>query len=104
MCRGIPDDIINNCTAKHPEAAMIVVNQHVDFHTRENRRLDLCYSKTDVYKAYKLPPLGASDHNAVQLAPTYIWKHSKSKRKKISNTTLDECGVEQCRAAIDTTG
>ena len=81
------------------------LNQYVDFHTRENVMLDLCYSNiADACKAYKLPLLGASDHNAVQLVPTYICKRRKSKHKQISNTTLDECGVEQCRAAIDTTG
>jgi len=54
-------------------------------------------------KPTNYPPLGASDHNAVQLVPTYICKHSKYKRKQISNTTLDERDVEQCRASFDTT-
>jgi len=61
------------------------LNQYLDFYTREYHMLDLCYSNiADAYKAYKLLPLGASDHNAVQLVPTYMCKHSKSKCKQIS--------------------
>lgn len=45
----------------------------VDCPTRMNRTMDLFYTNAkEAYAATPLPPLGKSDHNLVQLQPTYI--------------------------------
>jgi hypothetical protein len=52
-------------------------NQQVTSSTRKNRTLDKCYASVskNVYKCYKLPKLGTSDHDAVMLLPKYTHKH-----------------------------
>ena len=89
------DSFIDTCVANQPDSAIIIVGdfnkaklttrlyQHVTINTREDRKLDLCYTNIKhAYKSYKLPPLGSSDHNAVQLVPTYIPKHGKLRNKR----------------------
>lgn len=59
-CQNIIDDIIFNCNSKHPDSATIVVGdfnsvrlkhlyQYVDFNTRGNKVLNLCYSNMEVH-------------------------------------------------------
>ena len=100
---------------KQPDSATIVVDfnkarlstpslyQYVNFNTRENSLLDLCYSNiSDAYKPYKLPPLSTSDHAAVQLVPIYKTRHRLKKNTKISKQIFDKA-VDKCKAVFDTT-
>ena len=82
ICQETISDIIDQCCMKHPESATIIagdfnnvqlihLNQYVDFNTRKNKKLDLCYSNIpNAYKSYKLPSIGASDHCTIQMVPT----------------------------------
>ena len=102
---------------KQPDSATIMVGdfnkarlstsslyQYVNFNTRENSQLDLCYSNiSDAYKPYKLPPLSTSDHAAVQLVPIYQTRHKFKKNTKISKQIIDDESVDKCKAVFDTT-
>ena len=68
------DSFIDTCVANQPDSAIIIAGdfnkakltsrlyQHVTINTREERKLDLCYSNIKhAYKSYKLPPLGSSE-------------------------------------------
>ena len=80
------------------------LHQHVTITTRDNNKLDLCYTnKPDAYKSYKLPPLGSSDHNAVQLIPTYQTRHKLTKNTKIRKQIINDDTIEKCKAVFDTT-
>jgi len=49
--------------------------QYITCATRDQNTLDLCYcNMPGAYVASRLPPLGNSDHNMVQLQPSYIQK------------------------------
>ena len=46
--------------------------QYVTCMTRGNKIIDLCYCNIkNAYKSVSKPPLGTSDHNIIQLLPTY---------------------------------
>ena len=54
--------------------------------TRLDSILDLCYGNIkNAYKSIKLPPIGQSDHNAIQLVPAYV---PKIKREDIVEKTV----------------
>ena len=114
-CVSTLEDVIDQCNVKHPDAANIIVgdfnhvklkhlHQYVNFPTRDNATLDLCYSNIrDAYKAYKLPAIGASDHSTIQLSPTYVAKHRKTKNRKLIKTIIDDACIETCQATFHTT-
>ena len=114
-CNNVLEDIIDNCLYKHPNSATIIagdfnhvrlkhLTQYVDFNTRADKILDLCYSNIqNAYKAYKLPGIGLSDHCSIQLVPTYITKHKKCKRRKITKELLDDACIDKCQATFETT-
>ena len=80
------------------------MTQYVNFNTREDRKLDLCYSNIkDAFKSYKLPPLRNSDHLAIQLVPIYKARCKKTKKKKIKIQQLDDEATDKCKACFDTT-
>ena len=56
----------------HASIKLPPYHQHVSCTTRGDRTLYKCYSKiSDVYKTYKLPRIGRSDHHPVVLIPKY---------------------------------
>ena len=110
------EDFVDDCLIKHPDSATIIVgdfnkaklssslHQHVTINTRENSQLDLCYTNIPgAYKSYKLPPLGSSDHNAVQLIPIYQTKHKLTKKTKVTKQIIDDDSIDKCKAVFDTT-
>ena len=115
ICQETISDIIDQCCMKHPESATIIagdfnnvqlihLNQYVDFNTRKNKKLDLCYSNIpNAYKSYKLPSIGASDHCTIQMVPTYTTKHKKLKRKKVIKAIIDDNCIDACKATFATT-
>ena len=111
------EDFVDDCLIKHPDSATIIVgdfskaklssslNQHVTINTRENSQFDLGYTNlAGAYKSYKLPLLGISDHNAVQLIPTYQTKHKLTKKIKVTKHIIDDESIDKCKAVFDTTG
>ncbi|XP_078811874.1 uncharacterized protein LOC144996348 [Oryzias latipes] len=84
-------DVIQEVAARaqsaHPESLIIisgnfnhvdvsshlgVFTQYVNCSTRHKNTLDLCYvNLRSAYTAVALPPLGRSDHNLIQLRPSY---------------------------------
>lgn len=111
----ILENIIDNCNSRHPDAATIItgdfnhvrlkhLNQYVNFNTRLNSLLDLCYSNIeDAYKAVKLSPIGNSDHHAIQLVPTYIAKHKRHKISKTTKYVWDNDTIESLKTCFETT-
>jgi hypothetical protein len=109
------DDILLQCTVKHPESASIIVGdfnhvtldgleQYVTFNTRGHKTLDLCYSNVKgAYKCYKLPPIKDSDHAAVQVCTTYITRHRKSKYNRQSKTIISDDTIDRCKHVFETT-
>ena len=110
------EQFVESCIISNPDSAIIIVgdfnkarlpntlHQYVTFNTRENSQLDLCYSNIkDAYKAYQLPPLGASDHKAIQLVPTYQTNYKKMKKGKVTKRILDDEAIEKCMSAFETT-
>lgn len=58
--------------------------QYVKCPTRRDKTLDLCFGNIkDAYKGYAKPPLGDSDHNAIQLVPQYKQKLKTSKPESV---------------------
>lgn len=78
--------------------------QYVECPTRRDKTLDLCFGNIkDAYKGYAKPPLGDSDHNAIQLVPQYKQKLKTSKPEiKIVKQWTDE-SVERLRGCFDCT-
>lgn len=74
-------------------------------HIRSNSILDKCHINIkDVYTSWALPPLGNSDHDAIQLLPTYrpAFKSSKPETKTInvwSSNSIEEC-IKRKKAAL----
>ena len=110
------EDFVDDCLIKHPDSAVIIVgdfnkaklsvhlHQHVTISTRNTNTLDLCYTNIpEAYKSYKLPPLGQSDHNAIQMVPTFQTKHKLTKKTKITKQLIDDETIDKCKAAFDTT-
>ena len=65
----------------HASIKLPSYHQHVSCITRGDRTLDKCYTKMrDVYKTYKLPKIGRSDHHPVVLRP----KHDPVSRSNIT--------------------
>ena len=64
----------------------------MNFNTRENSQLDLCYSNiSDAYKPYKLPPLST------------CCSANLRKNTKISKQIIDDESGDKCKAVFDTT-
>ena len=116
LASDLIEDFVDDCLIKHPDSALTIVgdfnkaslsshlHQHVTITTRDNNKLDLCYTnKPDAYKSYKLPPLGSSDHNAVQLISTYQTRHKLTKNTKIRKQIINDDTIEKCKAVFDTT-
>ena len=81
------------------------LHQHVTITTRDNNKLDLCYTnKPAAYKSYKLPPLGSSDHNAVQLISSYQTRYKITKNTTIRKQIINDDTIDKCKAVFHTTG
>ena len=44
-----------------------------------------------------------SDHNAIQMVPTFQTKHKLTKKTKITKQLIDDETIDKCKAAFDTT-
>ena len=80
------------------------MEQIVGFPTRDNNILDLAYcSISSSYKAFKLPPLGSSDHHAVLLKPTYQTQHKLRKPSIKSRKLWTDDSIDQIKTELATT-
>ena len=108
---------IDQLERKHPHAAIMVLGdfnhielklkayeQMVTCSTRADRTLDKCYCNIrNAYVSKKLPPLGMSDHDLIQLMPTCVQRFKRIKpaitQRKIWSS--EACEALQC--AFETT-
>ena len=91
----------NHCDLKTTLPSM---KQYVTCPTRLNNTLDKCYGNIPkAYRSVKLPPIGQSDHNAIQLVPAYV---PKVKREPVVRKTVqvwNEESINELNACFELT-
>ena len=90
----------NNCKL----SKSLNLYQYVTCPTRKNKTLDMCYgSIKEAYKASPLPPLGSSDHCAINLIPVYrpMLKRGEVKTREIE--IWDDESVLKLQGCFDCT-
>lgn len=108
--------VITELETSKPDAGIIVLGdfngsslqtvlprykQYVNFPSREENCLDLCYCNLhQAYQAKKRPPLGRSDHSMIHLSPSYAPRLKASKPVTKSVKCWDEDKAEQLSGAL----
>ncbi|XP_071948767.1 uncharacterized protein [Antedon mediterranea] len=81
-----------------------IYHQYVTCPTRKDKTIDLCYGTVpSAYRSVALPPLGASDHNCVNLIPKYVPVIQRKDKivKTVKLWTLDS--IERLRGCFECT-
>jgi len=91
----------NSCTLK---STLPHYQQYVKCHTRNNKTIDLCYGNIKgAYTAVSKPPLGKSDHNTVQLLPSYRQKLKTGSKEMKSVKSWDTDSIETLQGCFECT-
>ena len=115
LATTLVEGFITTCSIQHPDSAAITVgdfnhavlkdlHQYVNFPTRQENCLDLAYSNVpNAFRAFKLPPLGSSDHSAILLKSIYVTKHKLRKPTKTTKQIWDDAAIEKVNTELETT-